>query len=68
MPLPDNIAQSNPQVIADHPVHADLFIRAGVIRKHNAYRLPSLLPLHQHCVPTEKLQLIHFCLRHKPLT
>lgn len=57
--LPDDVAQSDPQVVADYPVHANLLIRAGVVRQNDAHSLPPLLPLHEHCVTTEELQLIH---------
>lgn len=60
---PDDITQSDPQIVADHPVHANLFIGAGVVRQHNAHSLPPLLTLHQHCVSTEELQLVHLGLK-----
>lgn len=52
---PDDIAQSHPQVVADHPVHANLFIGTGVVGQHDADGLPPLLSLHQHCVTTKEL-------------
>lgn len=56
---PDDISQADSQVVADHSVHADLLVGAGVVREHDAYRLPSLLSFHQHCVSPEQLQLVH---------
>lgn len=57
---PDDISQTDPQVVADHPVHANLLVGAGVVRQHDTHGLSPLLPLHQHCVSAEELQLVHF--------
>lgn len=59
IPPPDDITQSDPQVVADHPVHSNFFIRACIIRQYNAHSLASLFALHQYCVTTEELQFIH---------
>lgn len=58
--IPDDVTQADPQIVADHPVHANFFVRTGVIRQHNTHSLAPLLSFHQHCVSTEELQLIHF--------
>lgn len=60
--IPDYISQADPQVVTDHPVHADLLVGAGVIREHDAHRLPPLLALQQHSVPSEELQFVHLSL------
>lgn len=63
--LPDDITQADPQIVADHPVHANLFIGTGVVRQHDAHSLPPLLSLHQYCVSTKELQLVHLGLKRK---
>lgn len=60
---PDNITKAHPEVVADHPVHANLFVRAGVIGQDDANSLPPFLALQQHCVPPKELELIHLCLK-----
>lgn len=35
--VPDDIPQTDAEVVADHTVHADLLIRAGVVRQNNTY-------------------------------
>ena len=65
--LPDDVAQADPQVVTDHPVHADLLIGAGVVGQDDAHRLPPLLSLHQNCVSTEQLQFVHLGLHGKKI-
>lgn len=46
------------QVLA-HLVHADAGVIHRVIGKHDADRVPALLPLDQDGVSPEQLQLLH---------
>ena len=51
------------EVVPDHPVHADLLIRDGLVGEDDAGRLLALLALEQDGVATEQLQLVHLLLR-----
>lgn len=61
--LPDDISEAHPKVVADHPVHAHLLVRAGVVGQYDADCFPPFLALQQHGVPPEKLKLIHLGLQ-----
>jgi len=57
----DDVTKPHLEVLADALVHADLPRVARVVREHNAHRVLTPFALDQHCVATEKLQLLHRC-------
>ena len=54
-----HVGEADPEVLADHLVHADVGIVAGVVGEDDADRVPALLALDEDGVPPEQLQLLH---------
>ena len=54
-----HVGEAHPQVLADHLVHADVGIVAGVVGEDDADGVPALLALDEDGVPAEELQLLH---------
>ena len=51
--LPDNISQSDTEIISDTSVDSDLLIIDCVIWEYNAYCFSAALALQQNCVSTK---------------
>ena len=58
----NDIAQSDSQVVADHSIHANLFIRDRIVGQHNADSLLPLLAFENDSITFEQLELVHFFL------
>mmetsp|Transcript_775 Transcript_775/g.1375 ORF Transcript_775/g.1375 Transcript_775/m.1375 type:complete len:266 (+) Transcript_775:1944-2741(+) len=54
-----NVSEANTQVGTHHLVHTDLRLLTGVVSEHDAHGVFALLPLDQHGVSTEELELLH---------
>jgi len=52
----DDVAQANPEIVPDDPVHSDLFGGDGLVTEDNADGLLAFLALEQDGVATEKSQ------------
>ncbi len=59
----DDVAQTNPEVISDNAVHADLLVGHRVVAEHDADGLLSLLAFEQDGVAAEEPELVHLGLR-----
>lgn len=63
----DDVAEAQAEVVADDAVHADLLVRAGVVGEDDGDGVAALLPLHEHRVPAEQLELVHLRLSRSSL-
>lgn len=61
--VPDNISQTNSQIVTDTSVYSDFVIANCVVRENNANCVLPSFSLQQNCVTTKELKLIHFGLR-----
>jgi len=52
----DHVAEANPEIVPDDPVHSDLFGGDGLVAEDNADGLLAFLALEQDGVATEKSQ------------
>ena len=51
----DNIAQADPEIVADHTIHSDLLVGDSVVRQDDTNCLFALLALEKHGVACEKM-------------
>lgn len=58
----DDVRKSDSQIVPDDAVHANLLVRASVVREDDAHGLLATLSLEHNRVPAKQLQLVHFCL------
>ena len=52
-----DVPESDPEVVPDHAVHADLVVSDGVVRQHDAHTLLPLLALEEDSVAAEQLNI-----------
>ena len=59
----NDVAQTNPEVVSDDAVHADLLVGNGVVTENDADCLLPLLAFEQDGVAAEEPELVHLGLR-----
>ena len=52
-----DVPETDPEVVPDHAVHADLVVSDGVVRQHDAHTLLPLLALEEDSVAAEQLNI-----------
>ena len=52
-----DVPETDPEVVPDHAVHADLVVSDGVVRQHDAHTLLPLLALEEDRVAAEQLNI-----------
>ena len=52
-----DVPEADPEVVPDDAVHADLVVRDGVVRQHDAHALLPLLALEEDSVAAEQLNI-----------